>query len=114
MGVKDVDVYTPDRDLTPKETQELTIRLNRNAGEWDFDLLANAFNLDELIEWGFTNNELLFDQEEEHPTEDEVDIEKTVFSISVVDHSQFANVVAAIRPLSDMGCNIKKNGKKWE
>lgn len=49
-----VDVRVPSRQLTEKEAEELNIRLNRNSGDWDFDVLANEFELDELLEWGFT------------------------------------------------------------
>jgi len=41
------------------EERELNIRLNRNSGEWDWDLLANNFDKDELISWGFDEEELL-------------------------------------------------------
>jgi len=49
----EIDVRLPDRELTPEEREELAIRLNRNSGEWDFDLLANEFDESKLIEWGF-------------------------------------------------------------
>jgi hypothetical protein len=52
-GEKRVPVYIPDRKLTPKEVQELNIRLNANiGGEWDWDILANAFDDQDLREWG--------------------------------------------------------------
>lgn len=49
-----VDVRVASRPLTQDEQEELAIRLNRNTGEWDFDLLANEFEQSELYEWGFT------------------------------------------------------------
>lgn len=52
-----VDVRVPSRPLTEKEAEELAIRLNRNSGEWDFDILAD-FELDDLTDWGFTLDEL--------------------------------------------------------
>ena len=58
MGVSEVDCYLPDRTLTPEEVKEANIRLNKNiAGEWDFDKLANAFEIDDLKEWGFEDFE---------------------------------------------------------
>jgi len=45
-------------DLTLKREKELNIRLNRNAGEWDFDALADHFDLEELVEYGFDEKEL--------------------------------------------------------
>jgi ParB-like chromosome segregation protein Spo0J len=59
LGIKEVDCYIPSRKLTQKEFDELNIRLNKNiAGEWDFDILANDFELPDLIEWGFEEGEL--------------------------------------------------------
>lgn len=61
MGTKEVDVYIPDVPLTDTEVDELNVRLNRNAGEWDFDVLANAWELPDLLDWGFTEDELSID-----------------------------------------------------
>lgn len=52
-----VDVRVPSRKLTPKEEKELNIRLNKNLGEWDYDLLAN-FDEDMLKGLGFDSKEL--------------------------------------------------------
>jgi ParB-like chromosome segregation protein Spo0J len=58
LGIADVDCYLPDRTLTPEEVKEVNIRLNKNiAGEWDFDKLANAFEIDDLKEWGFEDKD---------------------------------------------------------
>lgn len=54
QGVTEVDAYVPERELSEEEYRELNIRLNRNiAGSFDFDILANEFDLPDLIEWGF-------------------------------------------------------------
>lgn len=64
LKLKEVDVRVPDRQLTDAEVQEAIVRLNKNiAGEWDFDKLANNFNTEDLIEWGFTPEELSISQE---------------------------------------------------
>jgi DNA modification methylase len=47
------------------------VRLNRNTGEWDWDALANCFDVGELLEWGFTEDELQFWVDE--PTEGLID-----------------------------------------
>jgi len=53
MGEIEVDVYVPDRLLTPKQEEEVLVRANANtAGQWDFDILANEFEDFELVEWG--------------------------------------------------------------
>jgi len=57
LGVKEVDVRIPNRKLTDDEERELNIRLNKNLGEWNYDLLAN-FDETLLSEVGFGIKEL--------------------------------------------------------
>ena len=66
---KDVaDCYIPDRRLKAKEVKELNIRLNKNiAGEWDFDILAGEFEVDDLLDWGFGGIEFGIGAEIEFP-----------------------------------------------
>jgi DNA modification methylase len=60
MGVAEVDCYVPERALDKKEFEELNIRLNQNiSGEWDFDKLANVFDMAELTDWGFDEAQLV-------------------------------------------------------
>ena len=52
-------------DLTYDEERELNIRLNKNTGEWDFDMLGNMFDISDLKDWGFSEKELkIFNDEE--------------------------------------------------
>jgi len=60
-GVKECECWVPDRELSDKEVEELNIRLNKNTGSWDFDVLANEFELDDLLDWGFDKGELDLD-----------------------------------------------------
>ncbi len=60
-GVKECECWVPDRELSEKEVEELNIRLNKNTGSWDFDTLANEFELDDLLDWGFDKDKLLQD-----------------------------------------------------
>ena len=57
-GQKSVECWIPSRKLTDREVEELNIRLNKNTGDWDFDVLANEFELPDLVEWGFEPFEL--------------------------------------------------------
>jgi len=54
----EIDVRLPDRELSIDEVRELNIRLNKNMGEWNFDILANEFEIDNLTVWGFEKWEL--------------------------------------------------------
>lgn len=55
----EVDVRVSSRALTEQERKKLVIYLRKGAvGEFDFDILANHFELDDLLEWGFEAFEL--------------------------------------------------------
>lgn len=78
MGKKVVDCWVPSRELTEKEVEELNIRHNKNTGDWDDEILANQWESYELMEWGFTHEELGINLEEgteEKELGDELDLE---------------------------------------
>lgn len=55
----EVDVRVASRPLTERERQQLTVYLHKGAaGEWDMDMLANFFEVDDLLTWGFEPYEL--------------------------------------------------------
>jgi ParB-like chromosome segregation protein Spo0J len=56
LKYKDVDCVV--LDLTKEQEKELNIRLNKSGGEFDMDILANEFDIDELVDWGFKHVEL--------------------------------------------------------
>ena len=45
-------------NLNKEEERELNIRLNKNTGDFDMDILANEFDIDELTDWGFKHIDL--------------------------------------------------------
>ena len=83
MGEVEVDVYVPDRVLTPKQEEEVLVRANANtAGQWDFDILANNFDLEEITDWGLDVPDMDLDIEEEaEAEEDEVPELKHKFAV---------------------------------
>jgi len=67
----EVEVRVASRALTEKEREKLVIFLHKGAaGDWDFDMLANEFELDDLLEWGFDKQELDLDLWADEPPED--------------------------------------------
>ena len=52
-------VPTVSVNLSEEDERELNVRLNKNGGEWDIDLLSN-FDVVDLKEWGFKDIELGF------------------------------------------------------
>ena len=71
LGYKDVPCV--EVDLSPDQEKELNVRLNKNTGQWDWDALANHFEVGELTEWGFSDQELLGDTKN-GVTEPEIEI----------------------------------------
>lgn len=65
-------VYLPIENIGME--QELNIRLNRNGGTFDFDILANMFDSDDLLSWGFDSFDLFGSGEQSFENE-EVDVE---------------------------------------
>ena len=57
-GGEEIDVRVPDRQLDEKEVQEYNVRSNKNTGEWNFDILGNNFEVEDLLKWGFNEKEL--------------------------------------------------------
>jgi ParB-like chromosome segregation protein Spo0J len=56
--LKYVEVECVMLDLSKEEERELNIRLNKNTGDFDMDILANEFDIEELTDWGFKHIDL--------------------------------------------------------
>lgn len=59
MKVKQVECQIPDRLLDEKEVEELLIGHNLIQGSWDWDLMANEWDALDLLNYGFTEEQLL-------------------------------------------------------
>lgn len=75
----EIDVRIPNRQLTEEEEREYNIRSNKNQGEWDWDIMANNFDVKDLLDWGFQEFELSF-YEQEEVKNDESDLTKSMDS----------------------------------
>jgi len=82
LGYKDVPCV--EVNLTPTKEKELNVRLNKNTGQWDWDALANHFDVGELLEWGFDDS--FFDNdygtEFELPDGDKKPFQQMTFTLS--------------------------------
>lgn len=58
ISFNEIEVMVPSRQLEEREVEELNIRLNKNTGEWDWDCLANEWEINDLLDWGFDPKEL--------------------------------------------------------
>jgi site-specific DNA-methyltransferase (adenine-specific) len=68
-GLKEIPVIVAD-NLTEEQQREFLIKDNTSGGEWDFEMLANEWNVDQLEEWGldipaFETDEVLEAEEDD-------------------------------------------------
>jgi len=81
-------------DLTIDQERELNVRLNKNTGSFDFNLLEEHFNKTELISWGFDEEELIsFDASslDELNEGEELEIEQ---SLQVIPKKEYIIIMA--------------------
>ena len=57
-NVDDITIPCVVLELNKEQERELNVRLNKNTGEFDMDILANEFDIDELVDWGFKHIDL--------------------------------------------------------
>ena len=55
--IKEIECWMPNIELSDKQVEELNIRLNR-GGSFDYDILANEYDMSDLVEYGFTESEM--------------------------------------------------------
>jgi len=60
-GLDEIECWVPSRELSQREIEEANVRLNKATGDWDWDVLANEFEVDDLLDWGFSEVELQID-----------------------------------------------------
>ena len=65
-------IPTVEVELDEAAEMELNVRLNKNTGEFDFDMLANYFDMDSLKDWGFQPYEFGQVYDEEEPSFDDL------------------------------------------
>ena len=73
-------IPTVELSLTYDQEKELNVRLNKNTGQFDMDMLKDHFETDDLIEWGFTDVELDWQEDVTHlePEEDDFEVPEEV------------------------------------
>lgn len=54
LGMSEVPTFLLE-GLTEEREREIIIRDNVSNGDWDFDILANEFDIDDLEKWGVDN-----------------------------------------------------------
>jgi DNA modification methylase len=75
-GLKEIPIIYAD-DLTEDQQRQFIIKDNVGFGEWDWEMIANEWNAEQLDEWGldvpdFSPNEILEAEEDDYQIPDEI------------------------------------------
>jgi len=77
LGIEEIDVRVPNRELTIEEETELNLRLNKNTGSWD-PIKLKDLSLDLLSDVGFDSQELSAMFDDSKIINDKFDVEKEI------------------------------------
>lgn len=106
----EIEVRVPNKPLSEKKFQEYLVRSNKNTGDWDFDILANSFEQDDLYEWGFTESDFEMNDWEsdldESVKEDKEDSLKDTIKISCEQGHRDSIVEIVTEALKDLDVKI--------
>jgi len=72
LGIKEIECVIV--DLNEEDEKELNIRLNANTGSWDWDTLANDWEVVDLEAWGLEIPQFDNEAEELEASEDDYDV----------------------------------------
>ena len=67
LGMKEINVMVPSRALTSQERDIIAVESNKHRGTFDFDILANSFDIEDLVAAGFDRDELFGTTKPEEP-----------------------------------------------
>jgi len=100
LGYKEVECVIV--DLNEDDERELNIRLNANTGEWDWDSLANEWDVESLDNWGldlpgFDLNADELGTEFSLPDGDKAPFQQMTFTLADEQAEQIKNAIADIK-----------------
>ena len=80
-GIKEVPIIIAD-NLTEEQQREFLIKDNVSGGEWDWNLLANEWDTEQLIDWGLDIPDFSIEEElEQKDLSSEID---NLFRIEII------------------------------
>ena len=90
------------KDLTEEREKEIIIRDNVSSGQWDFDILANEWDVEQLEEWGldvggFDVNSDDYGEDFSLPDGDKAPFQQMTFTLADEQAEQIKNAIADIK-----------------
>jgi hypothetical protein len=117
-GLNKIPVIMAD-DLTPEQQREFIIKDNVGFGEWDWEMLANEWEAEELDAWGLNVPNWSLGVEENEMSENELNLNEEFDPIGV--SSGLLRVVfifygteEAESYLNSKGLKYSKKGEAWQ
>lgn len=98
-GLKEVPIIIT--DLTEEQQKEFLIKDNTSGGEWDWDILANEWDMDNITKWGL-DVPIYFDSDElgtdfSLPDGDKAPFQQMTFTLADEQAEQIKNAIADIK-----------------
>ena len=106
----EIEVRVASRKLTLDERKQYIALKHRGAvGEWDWDAMANIYDIDELLEWGFDSSEIPFAATEEEwedafgglPNEDRAPFQQMTFTLHDTQAEQVKEALKVSKAMGD-------------
>jgi hypothetical protein len=100
-GLKEVPIVIAD-NLTEEQQREFLIKDNTSGGEWDFEMLANEWDAEQLEEWGLDLPGFDIDADElgddfSLPDGDKAPFQQMTFTLADEQAEQIKNAIADIK-----------------
>jgi len=100
-GLTEVPVVFAD-NLTPEQEREFIVKDNSSFGEWDWDLLANEWDVDQLQDWGidiggFDLSPNEFDESFDLPDGDKSPFQQMTFTMADEQQTIIKNAIDDIK-----------------
>jgi len=102
MGIQFVPCV--ELDLTRDKEKELNVRMNKAGGEWDWDILNQNFEVPELVEFGFLENEIIgadIIDDIDLPAGDKSPHEQMTFILTAEQKTQLDNAMAKAKEMGE-------------
>jgi hypothetical protein len=117
LGIKEIECVIV--DLNEADEKELNIRLNANTGSWDWDTLANDWDVVDLEAWGLEIPNWSAGLDVNTMTDDDVDINEEFDPIGNLGNVQrvvfiFDGKEEAESYLNNLGVKFIKRNMAWQ
>lgn len=110
-GLKEIPVIVA-KDLTEEQEKEFLIKDNTSGGEWDFQMLENEWDVEQLEDWGLDMPKGKEDKEEgEIVFSNELDFQSNYIVLKFSKDIDFLNIQTILNLESTY--SKRANGKPW-